>query len=214
MQFSPKKLEDVFNTIYLGQMDGMPVVNKQLSVKAVNFEKWENYYFGVLITPWFMNLMLFDTSEELNCSKVGSINHHVFPSGGYDFVVGYEEGIGYYQSCSLFSPMFEFDGQEAAEATAAEALKAVMDEENIDEGTQNPVAEIEQIWSGEKPKPSVTHNFDGSEIVVPEVNEQKTPRKKLSERLKESTTRRDFLRGKAFRPELYEDEGMNSSDSH
>jgi [NiFe] hydrogenase assembly HybE family chaperone len=146
-----------------------------------------------------MNLMLIPNGDTDSPPKTGTIHQHVFPSGSYDFVAGFEEEIGHYLSCSLFSPMFEFENQEAAEITANEALKAIMNEENIDTSSQNPANKIEKMWSGEIPTPEKTHDFDGSKIETKV--EKKEPRRKLSERLKEPTSRRDFLRGKAFREE-------------
>jgi [NiFe] hydrogenase assembly HybE family chaperone len=203
MTFLASKLETIFSYIEVTRMAGIPVMNSAISVKAVDFQPWNNYQFGILITPWFMNLMLIpDKETEVDIShKVGSDHQHAFPSGSYNFVAGFEEEIGHYQSCSLFSPMFEFESQEAAEMTATEALKAIMDEGNVDASSQNPSDEIEQIWKGEKPQPNITHNFDGSEIPSAPEKEIIKPKKKLSEKLKEPTSRREFLRGKAFREE-------------
>lgn len=216
MTFSPLLLEKTFRDIQNTRMEGVPVINEKITVKAVHFQKWNHFHLGILITPWFMNLMLIPTknnNSEHNLSnnealQTGTTHQRKFPSGCYEFVAGFEEKIGHYLSCSLFSPMFEFENQEAAELTAVEALKAIMDENNIDASSQNPIAEIEKIWKGEIPAPEKTHNFDGTEI-------QKTaPRKKLSERLKEPTSRRDFLRGKAFRNETFGENQAKLTDSN
>jgi [NiFe] hydrogenase assembly HybE family chaperone len=193
------KLEATFRKIQTTRMAGVPVINENLIVKAVHFQKWNDHKLGILITPWFMNLMLIPNGDTDSTPKTGTIHQHLFPSGSYDFVAGFEEEIGHYLSCSLFSPMFEFENQEAAELTASEALKAIMNEENIDNTSQNPANEIEQIWHGKLPSPEKTHDFDGSKIEAKV--EKKEPRRKLSERLKEPTSRRDFLRAKAFRAE-------------
>ncbi len=195
MTFSIEKLEITFRNIQTTRMEGIPVINNNLNVEATNFQEWNDHLLGILITPWFMNLMLIPNGDTDSTPKTGTIHQHVFPSGSYDFVAGFEEEIGHYLSCSLFSPMFEFENQEAAELTANEALKAIMNEENINNASQNPAQEIEKIWNGEIPPPEKTHNFDGSKIEKP------TPQRKLSERLKEPTSRRGFLQGKAFREE-------------
>lgn len=207
MPFSVSNLEATFRNIQTTRMEGVPVINNNLDVEAINFQEWNNHQLGILITPWFMNLMLIPNGDTDSIAKTGTIHQHLFPSGSYDFVAGFEEEIGHYLSCSLFSPMFEFENQEAAELTANEALKAIMNEGNIDTSSQNPANEIEQIWSGKLSPPKKTHNFDGSKI-EPEV-EKSAPRKKLSERLKEPTSRRDFLRGKAFREESAEPTDSN-----
>jgi [NiFe] hydrogenase assembly HybE family chaperone len=197
--FSIAKLEATFRIIQTTRMEGVPVINNNLNVEAINFREWNDHKLGILITPWFMNLMLIPNGDTDSTPKTGTIHQHVFPSGSYDFVAGFEEEVGHYLSCSLFSPMFEFENQEAAELTASEALKAIMNEENIDTSSQNPANKIEKMWSGEIPTPEKTHDFDGSKIETKV--EKKEPRRKLSERLKEPTSRRDFLRGKAFREE-------------
>lgn len=208
------KLESIFDNILTHRMDGLPVINKLLSVKAIGFHAWNNYQLGILITPWFMNLMLIPSTDSSTTSKdttntpakVGSTQNHIFPSGSYEFVTGFEEAFGHYQSCSLFSPMFEFDDQQIAELTAKEALDAIMNDENIDIDSQNPATEIEQIWNGEIPQPIIKKNFDGTEKANNTTNKgnkktRDTPNRPLSERLQEPTSRRDFLRGKAFRHE-------------
>ena len=40
------------------RMADIPLLNPALEVQAVGFSVWEAYCLGVLITPWFMNLML------------------------------------------------------------------------------------------------------------------------------------------------------------
>lgn len=179
-------------------MKDVPVTNEKLQIKAIGFQSWNKYRLGILITPWFMNLMLIplETSDNtLKAFKTGSTHQHIFPSGIYEFVANFEDAIGHYQSCSLFSPMFEFEDQETAELTAIEALKAIMSEKNCDKASQNPANDIEKIWKGEKAQPARSHEFDGTEIAS-------KPRKELSERLKEPTSRRDFLRSKIFQENI------------
>ena len=40
------------------RMEGLDFVNPALSVEAVAFAPWQGHWLGVLITPWFMNLIL------------------------------------------------------------------------------------------------------------------------------------------------------------
>ncbi|MBL8328485.1 MAG: [NiFe]-hydrogenase assembly chaperone HybE [Rubrivivax sp.] len=55
--------------------------------------------------------------------RVGDIRARRIGTQSFDFIGAEEDGIGCYEACSLFSPMFEFADQEAALATA----QAVMD---------------------------------------------------------------------------------------
>lgn len=228
-----RTLEATFAHIQQTRMEGVPVINNKLSVKAIGFHEWNNNQLGILITPWFMNLMLFPQAtkatgttqatamtdgydgeqsnhqegDNKHVNKVGSIQPHAFPSGIYDFVVAYEDDIGHYQSCSLFSPMFEFEDQPSAELTAKEALAAIMDDENRDIASQSRDKEIAQIWNGEKPAPPATDGFSSHSSSVDHAENTASkphkPHKLLSERIKERidepTSRRDFLRGNIFR---------------
>jgi len=48
-----------YQAIYRERMRDLPIVNSRLAVEAVGFEQWEDKDLGILITPWFMNLVLF-----------------------------------------------------------------------------------------------------------------------------------------------------------
>ncbi len=144
------RLEKKYTEIEQNRMQGMPVINNTLTAKAIGFTPWNDCCLGVMLTPWFMNLMLLPTEED-NWSGIafGKKVTHEFPSGLYDFTMGYEEGIGPYQMCSLFSPMFEFTDQNAAIATAQAVLDGLMNVENRDE-ISSRANEIERIWKGEE----------------------------------------------------------------
>ncbi|EIJ44035.1 (NiFe) hydrogenase assembly chaperone, HybE family [Beggiatoa alba B18LD] len=121
-------LEKTFKAIQLQRMQGIPIVNPALQVEAINFQVWEKYCVGILITPWFMNLLVLpDSTEQLHYSPKSDekITYH-FPSGEYEFLVCYEESLGIYHSCSLFSPMFDFTTQEIAKQTAQQVLMLLM----------------------------------------------------------------------------------------
>jgi len=129
-----QRLEQQFQAILTQRMAGVPVVNEKLAVRAIGFHRWqEGWWLGVLVTPWFMNLMLLPEQAPARAGRVGRSRCFTFPSGVYEFITGHEPLIGPYWSCSLFSPMTQFQDQAAAEATAAAALAAVMDEKHLPE---------------------------------------------------------------------------------
>ena len=133
-----KQLEITFKTIFIDRMQDMPIINHNIEVKAVGFTPWQQYHFGALITPWFMNLILIPQQENQLNGNVGKIKKIQLPSGYYDFILNFEQGIGYYLSCSLFSPMFIFENQSAAELTAIESLIAILDAKDLDGSTKTP----------------------------------------------------------------------------
>lgn len=130
------RLVTTFELIEQTRMQGVPVLNANLEVNADHYILWEGYFLGVLITPWFMNLILAPATEETQqqvCElKVGQKQTHVFPSGPYEFIVGHEAQLTNYLSCSLFSPMFEFADQVAAQDTAQAVLQELMKSENLE----------------------------------------------------------------------------------
>ena len=121
-------LEAVFRTILQQQMRDVPVVNPALVVEAVGFRAWNDHWLGILITPWFMNLLLMPrVTAKWQPIAEGASRHCVFPAGVFEFIGARHRWLGDYQACSLFSPMFEFANAQGAHDTAVAALDALFD---------------------------------------------------------------------------------------
>lgn len=120
-------LETTFNAILVTRMRGLPVVNPLLSVHAVGFERFGDLWPGVLVTPWFMNLLLLPGAEHpwLALSP-GEQFEHTFPAGTFLFTVALESRLGLYAQRSLFSPMFDFNEQHLAVAAAQSAWQGLL----------------------------------------------------------------------------------------
>ncbi|MDD5215997.1 MAG: [NiFe]-hydrogenase assembly chaperone HybE, partial [Methylococcales bacterium] len=116
-------LESCFKQIQTQRMADVPILNPKLRVQAVDFRLYQGAWLGILITPWFMNLLYWRDDELAAGAKV----KHRFPAGEFEFVVGYENDLGFYQTCSLYSPMFDFEEQEVAVQTAQAALNALLE---------------------------------------------------------------------------------------
>ena len=127
-----KLLQETFYRIHRDRMMGLPFLNPALDVQTVGFHRYADGVLGVLITPWFMNLILLPDQQVWEMHQVGEKVLHVFPSGQYEFTVGNEAGVGKYQMCSLFSPMSHFVDQTAAVATAEAVLVALMDKQYVE----------------------------------------------------------------------------------
>jgi [NiFe] hydrogenase assembly HybE family chaperone len=117
-----------FCDIQQQQMQGMPLLNPALRVQAVGFQPWAQHWLGVLVTPWFMNLLLLPRLPA-HWPSIGEreSRHYVFPAGVFEFIGHHDPVLGEYQACSLFSPMAEFADHDSACATAAAALDALLD---------------------------------------------------------------------------------------
>ena len=90
-----RKIEACFAHIAQTRMDGVPIVNGALSVKAVGTCEWQGGILSVLITPWFMNLVLLpDEGDDWHRLPVGSERSQVFASGRYNFRMAGDDNAG------------------------------------------------------------------------------------------------------------------------
>jgi [NiFe] hydrogenase assembly HybE family chaperone len=129
-------LRALFDEISVVRMHGVPILNPALRVATVGFEvvglpavdaaadagDAPLSAMGILITPWFMNLVYFSLARQDQPALVGSSRAHVVGTQSFDFIAAHEERFGNYAACSLFSPMFEFKDQATAVATAEAVL--------------------------------------------------------------------------------------------
>jgi len=131
------RVQSAFERVQRERMTGLPFVNEALRVELVGLHRWRGLWLGVLITPWFMNLMLLpgdgkggdDDRPPARWPAVqrGDYAHFAFPAGVLSFLAGHEGEAGDYLACSLFSPMFGFADHEAARQTAEACLTALFE---------------------------------------------------------------------------------------
>jgi len=119
-------LEALFRHVAGTRMQGVPILHPDLAVKAVGFEAAPDGQsaVGVLVTPWFMNLVWLplSASPDEPALGVGRTRTRAVGNERFDFIGAFEPGFGAYEACSLFSPMAEFADQAAALATAEQVL--------------------------------------------------------------------------------------------
>lgn len=141
-----RDLVELFRSIERDRMAGVPVLNPALQVEALGFElafdpmvadpasSSDVEVIGILVTPWFMNLVAMPLERGDDVAGVGVSRTRPVGSENFDFIGGHEPAFGSYAACSLFSPMFEFVDQAAAVATARAVLTTL----------RKPVAAVEQ----------------------------------------------------------------------
>ncbi len=187
LQTLREQLQISYQRIERERMAHIPILNKALHVEAVGFREWESGIIGVMLTPWFMNLMLVPHEPESWAElEVLSKTSHSFPSGHYEFIVGEEAGIGKYQMCSLFSPVFEFGDQDTAVATAEAVMVELMDVANRCEVATHQ-HEIERAWHDDKPRQT-----DTGEAL--DIGRRGQDRASLRAPMSAAMSRRDMLR--------------------
>ncbi len=147
------KLTAVFTEIQTTRMADVPVLNPALSVAAFGFDPHEDHHVGVLLTPWFMNLILIPLDPDNNPLaglQTGASQSHILPGGRFEFMITHEAALGQYLTCSLFSPMFDFADQETAEITAKAVLDQIMTASG--DAGEDEDADMRDIWQGRLPE--------------------------------------------------------------
>lgn len=117
-------------------MRGLPLHNSKLAVEAVGFRPWGDGWIGVLITPWFMNVLILDSAPKpMDYNAIGRRSTVALPAGERKFETGGDPSLGLYRQYSLHSPVFGFGFQDAARVEA-EARLAELLEPSTGSGTQ------------------------------------------------------------------------------
>ena len=130
-----RALEALFDGIARTRMAGLPFMNGALRVEAVDFRLEPSrgphpvqgapesaHAAGVLVTPWFMNLVRFPLVRRDMPARVGTMRVRKVGHEQFTFTGAHEDSFGSFEACSLFSPMFEFGTQADAIATASALL--------------------------------------------------------------------------------------------
>jgi [NiFe] hydrogenase assembly HybE family chaperone len=124
-----RALQALYERIAVTRMAGVPILHPGLQVQAIGFAPVDGgrAAVGVLLTPWFMNLLWLPLQAPGDAPPlpVGHTRVRCVGSERFDFLGADEPGFGPYESCSLFSPMHAFVDQAAAVATAEAVLAAL-----------------------------------------------------------------------------------------
>lgn len=121
-------LEEIYRKIHREHMLGLPILNPDLAVEAVGFVPFRGLWLGIMVTPWFMNLMLLTGTALCPVLADGESQSWQFPGGALKFYAGFEAEVGSCQVCSLLSPMREFANQEEARSAAQAVLNGLFTE--------------------------------------------------------------------------------------
>jgi [NiFe] hydrogenase assembly HybE family chaperone len=101
-------------------MRDLPIYNDKVAIEAIGFERFgDDALLGVVLTPWFMNLILLPVlPEPMRMAEIGRPVEVELTVGKRTFVIGGNDVIGLYRAHSLHSPVLAFTlpGQAQAEA--------------------------------------------------------------------------------------------------
>ena len=130
-----------YRLVWRERMQDLPICNPRLEVEAVGFHAYGRCLCGVLITPWFMNLVLLPAEgEQWSAATFGEKVIWQFNAGEYEFTPAVLEGTGVHLSAPLFSTVQDFPDQATARLVADEVLRhlSVKGEEKV---SQDPLVE-------------------------------------------------------------------------
>lgn len=124
-----RKLVDVHGRISEERMRGLPIFNERLDVEAVGFRPMDGRQLGILISPWFLNLVLLPgTEDDWSAVRVGSSCVWEFPAGQYEFHAAELPGVGPHYTAALFSTVADFPNQDTARAVAEGVMERLFSE--------------------------------------------------------------------------------------
>ncbi len=106
----------------------LPFYNERLAIETIDFGPFDDGILGVLVTPWFMNLMLLPEPPELavDWNRIGQKRLVQLPRGPRHFRYGGDEVLGVYWLHSLHSPMSAFNDQARVSQVARTTLETLM----------------------------------------------------------------------------------------
>lgn len=121
-----RQLVQRFTHIGETAMRDLPIYNHALQVEAIGFEATKAGWLGVLITPWFINVMLLSEQKQKAKVPLGEKVTHKLPSGEHEFSVGEDDELGHYDFLTLASPTLRYKSHQAAHDAAQKALNKLL----------------------------------------------------------------------------------------
>lgn len=112
-----------FQYVYQQRMQGLPIVNERLRVEAIDFHEHDGDVVGILITPWFINLIRVPNDAVTRSDAQGDKSTVAFPSGSIEFTVCRDQGIEYFQSAVLFRSVSDIPDQSVAVDIAQRVMR-------------------------------------------------------------------------------------------
>lgn len=116
-----------FEAVHAERMQGLPILNPRLAVRAVGFREFGNHWIGVLITPWFINLVLLPGTRQWSELAQGSVVDITFPGSEITFHVSQDDDIGTLLSAALFSSVADFPDEQTAVEVAQEIMERLFE---------------------------------------------------------------------------------------
>ena len=57
-------MEQTYFRVFQQRMADVPILNPALSVEAIDFQRWQGHWLGIVVTPWCMSVLLVPGSTD------------------------------------------------------------------------------------------------------------------------------------------------------
>lgn len=115
-----------YERIHADRMRGLPIVNPALRVDTIGFREHAGDMVGVLLTPWFMNLVVLP-ADDAAYTQQGQLIDYTLPSGVLELTTHRDDGIGGYLSAVLYRDVMAIPDMNCAQVLAKEVLQRLFD---------------------------------------------------------------------------------------
>lgn len=122
-----------FERIHEEHMRGLPIVNPRLAVEAVGVRDLPEGQLCVLITPWFMNLILWSEAGCWDDVGEGELVSVDLPRESLEFTVCRSDDTAPFLSAVLFRTTTDFPDQETAREVAQETMRQLFSQAKPEE---------------------------------------------------------------------------------
>lgn len=111
------------------RMRDLPFYNDRLSIEAVGFRDWEGHRLGILITPWFINLILLPGErDDWSAVEQGDQSDWHLPAETIRFTANRpeEDETEVFLAAPVFTNVIGVPDHEAAKNIAAQVLESLL----------------------------------------------------------------------------------------
>lgn len=120
-------LEAHFHQLWAARGQDFPAINPKLAIKAIGFARVHGDWMGVMVTPWFVHLILLAGGGTLwGDIPLGQRRYLDLPGATLPFTAAEAFGIGAYQYSPLLAQVSEAEDMAAAQRVADDALQAIL----------------------------------------------------------------------------------------
>ncbi len=132
------------------RMRDLPFYNDSLSIEPVGFREWEGHRLGILITPWFINLILLPGErDDWSAVEQGDQSDWHLPSETVRFTANRsEDDEEVFLAAPVFTNVIGVPDHEAAKNIAAQVLQSLLAKPGSEEAAPGHAVSRRDLFRG------------------------------------------------------------------